>query len=274
MTTFAANLSILFPSLPFLDRFDAAADHGFEAVEFWWPGEALAAGLTVNDIVDRAGNRRLGVVLINFDAGDMKAGDRGLAGDPDRMARFRANVPVAIDLARRLGCRKLNALAGNVVDSADPQVQLELLAESIAFAADEAARDDMLILLEALNRAETPRYLLPGTSAVLDMIARVDRPNVRFQLDAYHLAMAGEDVVAAIRCAGSAIGHVQFADWPGRHEPGTGRLPYAAILDALHVVGYTDPISLEFVPAEPGAPDFAFVNQLGGRLVAPSGINR
>lgn len=272
MTTFAANLSILFPQLPFLDRFDAAAAHGFEAVEFWWPGDALGAGVTVEDIVARARHHRQSVVLINFDAGDMKAGDRGLAGDPDRAIQFRANVPIAIDLARRLDCRKLNALAGNVVAGADRLAQLVLLAESITFAADEAARDGMLVLLEALNPTETPRYLLPGTSAVLDMIARVNRPNVRFQLDTYHLAMASEDVIAAIHRAGPAIGHVQLADWPGRHEPGTGRLRFDAILDALREVGYMDPISLEFAPVESGAPDFAFVTQLGGRLAAP-GMN-
>ena len=109
----------------------------------------------------------------------------------------------------------------------------------------------MTVLLEALNPTETPRYLLHGTDAVLDMIERVGRPNVAFQLDVYHVAMAGEDPIESIRRAGSHIGHVQLADVPGRHEPGTGSLPFPAILDALDQAGYAGAIGLEFNPLDP-----------------------
>jgi len=264
--TFAANISILFPAIAYMDRFDAAAHAGFGAIETWWPADPLAAGVSLDDIVSTAGRNRLETVLLNFPAGDMKAGDRGLAGDPVRGADFRANVPVAVDLARRLGCRKLNALAGNAISDGDRPAQLDLLVDSIAFAADAAAVAGMQVLLEALNPVETPRYLLHGTDAVLDIIERVGRPNVAFQLDVYHVAMAGEDPLESIRRAGPHIGHVQLADMPGRHEPGTGTLPFPAILEALDRAGYAGPVGLEFNPLDPAAPDFACVARLGGDL--------
>ena len=266
MRTFAANISILFPTLAYMDRFGAAADAGFGAIETWWPADSLAAGVTVDDIVSAAERTRLETVLLNFAAGDMKAGDRGLAGDPARSADFRANVPVAIDLARRLGCSNLNALAGNAISEPDRPAQLDLLAESVAFAADAAAAAGMRVLLEALNRTDTPRYLLRGTDDVLDMIERVGRPNVAFQLDVYHVAMAGEDPIESIRRAGPHIGHVQLADMPGRHEPGTGTLAFPAILEALDRAGYAGAVGLEFNPLDPAAPDFGCVAHLGGDL--------
>ena len=270
MRQFAANLSILFPTLPYIDRFRAAAESGFRAVESWWPEDALAEGITADDIVRQADRYGLETVLLNFAAGDMKAGDRGLAGDPDRAEAFRANVPVAIDLAHRLGCRKLNALAGNALSEASRPAQMGLLVESVAFAADKAAAAGMSVMLEALNPRETPRYLLPSTEVVLGLIETIGRPNVGFQLDVYHVAMAGEDLLDAIRRAGPRIGHVQLADAPGRHEPGTGGLPFPAILEALDAAGYTGAIGLEFAPIDPAAPDFGCVGRLGGTLAAPT----
>jgi hydroxypyruvate isomerase len=208
------------------------------------------------------------MVLLNFAAGDLSSGDRGLAGEPDRAESFRANVPVAIDLARRLGCRKLNALAGNAVSEESRPTQLGLLAESVAFAADVAAASGMSIMLEPLNPREWPRYLLPSTLAVLKLMEQVGRPNVALQFDVYHLAMAGEDPLKAIQLAGSRIGNVQLADVPGRHEPGTGVLPFEAILDALEMAGYRDPFGLEFEPSDPENPEFSCVERLGGSLSA------
>jgi hydroxypyruvate isomerase len=262
MTRFAANLSMLFTQRPFLERFGAAAGAGFDAVEFWWPTQALEAGVTTDDIVARAHELRLDVVLLNFDAGDMPAGDRGLAGDPNRSQKFRDNVPMAVDLARKLGCLKLNALAGNIVAGSDRSEQLALLADNVRFAADVAARENMAIMLEALNVADTPAYLLPNVDSVLALIERVGRPNVRFQLDTYHVARGGDDVLASIARARGVIGHVQFADYPGRHEPGTGQLPFRAILRDLAAAGYADAVGLEFAPTNPAAPDFSFLAEL------------
>ena len=261
MPVFAANVSILFPDLPFLRRFEAAREAGFDAVEVWWPAPGSREMLAPSQFAERVRASGLEVVLINFDAGDIPAGDRGLAGDPQRVTQFRENVPAALELARFLGCEKLKALASNAALNQPRERLLELLVENIAFAADAAQRQGMSIMLEALNPVDTPRYLLQGTSDVLELIRRVARPNVRYQLDVYHVAMAGEDPLQAIPRARGMIGHVQFADVPGRHEPGTGRLPFDAILTALPENGYHGPIGLEYVPSNPSARDFSFLSR-------------
>ena len=264
MIQFAANVSMLFTQLPFLERLDAAGAAGFGAIEFWWPPQPLSQGVTTDDIVRRAHDLHLEVVLMNFDAGDMLAGDRGLAGDPNRAQMFREHVPKALEFARRLGCRKLNALAGNSIAGVDRSEQLDLLTENVAFAADAAASEGMAIMLEALNPTDTPLYLLPSARSVLDLIERAGRPNVKFQFDTYHVAKAGDDIMATIASTGDGIGHVQFADFPGRHEPGTGQLPFKAIIKGLATVGYQGPVGLEFAPVDPASPDFSYLGDLGG----------
>jgi hydroxypyruvate isomerase len=263
MTRFAANLSMLFTDLPFLDRLDAAARASFDAVEFWWPAQAFADGTTMSDIVKRVRDLQLRVVLLNFDAGDMPAGDRGLAGDPERAALFRKHVPLALEFAQALACSKLNALAGNSMPGWTVSDQLSVLVDSVAFAADQALGQGASIMLEALNPVDTPRYLLPHADTALAVIERTGRPNVAYQLDTYHVAKAGDDVLAAIEKAGKLVGHVQFADFPGRHEPGSGELPFDRILEALDQVGYVDAIGLEFAPLDPKAPNFSCREQLG-----------
>jgi hydroxypyruvate isomerase len=255
----AANLSILFPRLPFLERFGAAARAGFDAVEFWWPSREFSAGMAEEAVVAAARGANTFVIMMNFDGGDLPSGDRGLAADPARVDAFRENVPRALELAQRLGCRKLNALAGRATPDVPLDRQEGLLAESISFAAGQAAAFGATILLEPLNLVESPGYLIPDVPSALDMIQRVGHPNVRVQLDVYHIAMGGADPVAMIRHAAGRIGHVQFADVPGRHEPGTGRLNFADIVTALGEAGYDDTLGLEYVPTLPEAPDFTFL---------------
>jgi hydroxypyruvate isomerase len=272
MRQFSANISILFPALPYMDRFRAASEAGFRQVETWWPDDALDAGNASDAIVREAERYGLELDLLNFAAGDMKNGDRGLAGDPDRVTSFRANVPVAINLARRLGCHKLNALAGNATGDDDRPRQLRLLADSLAFAADAAGEAGMNVMVEPLNPHDTPRYLLPNTEAAMDLIDHIGRPNVRLQFDVYHVVMAGEDPLEAIRRAGSTIG--PLADSPGRHEPGTGSVPFLAILAALDLAGYRGTYGLEFAPLDPAAPDFSFIERLGGARPRRTGVLR
>jgi len=266
MPQFAANVSILFPDVPFVQRFQVARECGFDAVEFRWPSPQALDGLSLAEFAKRVKATGLSVVLINFDAGDLPAGDRGLAGDPEGVDRFRANVPVALELASALGCRKLNALAGNA-RAGHPREELrELVVESVRFAAESADRHGASVMIEAVNSKDNPRYLLPTTESVLALIHRIGRPNVRYQLDVYHAAMAGEDPLQAITQARGLIGHVQVADVPGRHEPGTGTLPFDAILSALPASGYAGPIALEYVPVNPPARDFSFLRRWTGRL--------
>ena len=264
MSRYAANLSMLFPNLAFLRRFDAAASAGLDTVEFWWTTTSDLEGRSLDRFASDVAATGLKVGLINFDGGDLAAGERGLASDPTRIGRFRESVPRAIELASRLGCRKLNALAGNLVADQSAQVQLDILADNVAAAAEQASTAGIVVLLEVLNRVDAPHYLLHDSSGALGFIERLARPNVRFQLDVYHLGMGGEDSAAVIRAAGSMVGHVQFADVPGRHEPGTGRLDWGGIHRALREIGYHDVIGLEYAPSDPSTCDLSFPDRFGG----------
>ena len=238
---FCANVSILFKDAPFLERFERAAAAGFDAVEFWWPaGEALDE---VESAIKAAG---LQVALFNFDAGDMPSGDRGLLSDPDRQHRFRENVPVALELAQRLGCERLNALVG--LDLGDREKQLALAAENVRWAADQAAPHGIAITIEAVNTFENGPYLVHTTRQSAAFVDRVDRPNVRLQYDAYHMQRMEGNLVATIEQFLPRIAHIQIADSPGRGEPGTGEINYPFVLDAIDRLGYDGWIGLEYNP--------------------------
>jgi hydroxypyruvate isomerase len=237
---FAANVSILFKEAPFLERFGRAAAAGLSAVEFWWPPEPLDE---VEAAIREAG---LEVALFNFYAGDMPAGDRGLPSDPDRQHEFRENVPVALELAQRLGVRRLNALVG--LDKGDRAGQLNLAAENIAWAADEAAQIGAEVLIEAVNTFENGPYLVPTTKDALALVQTIDRPNVRLQYDAYHMQRMEGNLVATITEHIDRIAHIQVADSPGRGEPGTGEINYRFVLDAIESLGYEGWIGLEYNP--------------------------
>jgi hydroxypyruvate isomerase len=258
---FALNLSMVYTGLPFLERFDAAAAAGFTAVECWWPRLEFAAGLTPRQLVRRVQATGLGVALMNLDGGDFEAGERGLAGVPRRADEFGRGLPFALDLAAELHCHRLNALAGRRVKDTQLQEQLSLLESSVAAAADLAG-PETTITLEALNRSDMPGYLLPNSRCALAMVDRIDRANVGFQLDTYHLTVEGDDLIDVIGRAGKRIAHVQFGDVPGRHEPGTGKIPFADVIRALLAMGYDGAIGLEYIPSCPPVPDFAFLEVL------------
>jgi hydroxypyruvate isomerase len=273
MARYAANLSMLFTDLPFLRRFDAAAAAGFEAVEFLWPSEEQLEGWSIPQLGALIRSTGLQVPLFNFDAGDMSAGWRGLVGVREARPRFRANLPVAIGLATELGCRKLNALAGNAASVETRETQLEVLVEGLDEAAEMASSAGISVMLEALNPVDFPSYLVLDSTTALNVVDRTGRSNVRYQFDVYHAVMAGEDPIAVARAAAGRIGHVQFADHPGRHEPGTGTLDWRAILHALDSAAYDDWIGLEYKPTDPASRDFAFVGAIGGRFAGPSAFD-
>ena len=240
---FCANVSILFKDAPFLERFERAAAAGFTAVEFWWP-----AGESLDEVEAAIEQADLQVALFNFDAGDMPAGDRGLLSDPDRFERFRENVPVALGMAERLGCTRLNALVGLERSRAEREPQLELAAENVRFAADRAAPLGIDITIEAVNTFENGPYLLPTTRQAAAFVDTVDRPNVRLQWDAYHMQRMEGNLVATVSEFLPRIGHIQIADSPGRGEPGTGEINFPFVLDAIDALGYDGWIGLEYNP--------------------------
>ena len=240
---FSANVSILFKEVPFLDRFGRAAGAGFSAVEFWWPSDVEPGD--VEEAIEDAGVQ---VALFNFDAGAMAAGDRGIAGDPERQRQFRDNVPVAVDLARSLGCKRMNALVGHEVPGMVRDEQLALARESVRFAAAEAEAADVTVVVEAINTFENGPYLLYTTEQAVEFVKSIGRENVQIQHDFYHMQRMEGNLVANLREFISWIGHVQIADSPGRGEPGTGEIHYPFVLSELERRGYEGYVGLEYNP--------------------------
>jgi hydroxypyruvate isomerase len=247
---FCPNLSMLFKEATFVDRFGRASEAGFAAVEFWWPsGEDLGA---VEAAIKDTG---IEVALFNFDAGDMPNGDRGLLSDPERQQVFRDNVPVALELARSVGCRRLNALVGVELDGVGTAEQLALARDNVAWAAGQAAEHDVEVLIEAVNTFENGPYLLSTTRAAADFVERVGRPNVKLQYDAYHMQRMEGNVVATLRERIGGISHIQVADSPDRGEPGSGELNYRYVFAALEELPYEGWIGLEYKPADDSTED-------------------
>ena len=266
---FSVNVSILFKEVPFLERFGRAEQAGFSAVEFWWPsGEDLGE---VERTVRDAG---LEVALFNFDAGDMPSGDRGLVSDPEREGRFRENVPVALELARSLGCRRMNVLVGHEVPGMDRDEQLALARENVRFAAGRAGEAGVTVMVEAVNTFENGPYLLYTTGQAVEFVRRVGRENVRIQHDFYHMQRMEGNLVANLREHIGVIGHVQVADSPGRGEPGTGEIHHPYVLAALEDLVYYGFVGLEYNPTTPTTEEsFDWLpRDLRGRDVAVSDL--
>jgi hydroxypyruvate isomerase len=252
---YEVNCSILFTELPVLERPAAVKAAGFDAVEFWWPfAEAVPADKDVDAFISAIQDAGVQLVGLNFFAGDMPAGDRGLVSWPARSAEFRDNIDVTVDLGERLGCRAFNALYGNRVDGLATEAQDELGAENLALAARAAARIGGTVLVEAVSGAD--RYpLLTGADA-LGVIDRAGEKNIGLLADLYHLAVNGDDVDAVIARYAARVAHVQIADAPGRNEPGTGELPLERQLGALEAAGYTGWVGLEYKPSTTSADSF------------------
>ncbi len=251
------NLSILFTELPLAQRPAAAAALGFGAAELWWTLDGPTPPDRELDALRRAfGDSGVQLTGLNFDAGDMAAGDRGLLSRPADSPRFRDNIAVAVSLADSLGCRALNALYGNRVDDLPVAVQDALAVENLALAAQAARAIDAIVLVEPLNAPEAPKYGLLSSAdavAVVDAVNAVTGlGNVKLLADLYHLARGGEDPAKAISGYADRIGHVQIADNPGRGYPGSGSLDFPALLSDLDAAGYQGYIGLEYKPL-PGA---------------------
>jgi len=240
----AANLTLLFSDLPFLERLDAAAAAGFKGVEWMFSYDTPAD--QVRDRLDRLG---LTPVLINLPAGDWAGGDRGLAGVPDRIDEQRAALDQALTYARTIGCRKLHAMAGVVPKDADRERHIDTFVSNLREAADAAAGDGIDIMVEPLNRSvDVPGYLIAGSVEGMEVIERVDRPNVRLQYDVYHMQIVEGDLARTIERLLPHIGHIQIADNPGRNEPGTGEINHPWLFDRLEAIGYDGWIGCEYRP--------------------------
>jgi hydroxypyruvate isomerase len=244
MPRFAANLSFLFTERPFLERFSAARAAGFSAVEFHFPYEHDRAALA--EVVLTSAQE---VVLFNLPAGDWAAGDRGIACHPRRIAEFQDGVGLAIEYARLLGCGRLNCLAGIAPRDIEQDQARDTLVENLRFAAAVTARAGIELALEPINTRDTPGFLLTTSHAALDVIGAVGSDNLRLQYDIYHAQVMEGDLARRLEDHLPQISHIQLADNPGRHEPGTGEINFPFLLGHLDRIGYQGWVGCEYKPS-------------------------
>jgi hydroxypyruvate isomerase len=248
---YTVNCSILFTELPLLQRPEAARAAGFDAVEFWWPfADATPSDRDVEDFVRAVSDAGVQLTGLNFAAGDMPGGERGILSHPGRSADFRASVDIAVGIANRLGTKAFNALYGNRRDDLTADEQDEAAVANLIYAAEATRAIDAVVLIEPVSGAPLyPLKLAADAVAVIDCVAAQsngDATNLRLLADLYHLSVNGDDVEAALERHADRIGHVQIADAPGRGEPGTGSLPLASYLDQLAGFGYRGYVGLEY----------------------------
>ena len=259
---YAVNCSILFTELPLLRRADAVRAAGFDAAEFWWPFDAAVPADREVDAF-AAALRDAGVRLagLNFFAGDMADGDRGLLSWLGRATEFRANAEVVAGIGEQLGCRVFNALYGNRAAGAAPGAQDELALDNLVYAMSAVARIGGTVLIEAVSGAD--RYPLRTAADAVAIVQRAnqaaDSGSCRFLADLYHLTVNGDDLGAVIAEYAGVIGHVQIADAPGRGAPGTGRIDFGARLGQLADTGYRGWVGLEYKPAGPSEDSFGWL---------------
>ncbi|GAB3975877.1 TIM barrel protein [Plantactinospora veratri] len=256
------NCSILFTELPLLERPAAAKAAGFDAVEFWWPfAEPVPRASEVEAFLAAIHDAEVQLVGLNFFAGDMPGGDRGVVSWPARSAEFRENVELVAMIGAATGCRSFNALYGNRIADLHPATQEETAVANLAFAASAVARIGGTVLVEAVSGPQPyPLRTAADVVAVLDqLLVERDARNLAFLADLYHLTVNGDDVPKVLAEHADRIGHVQIADAPGRHEPGTGEIDLDGQLDQLGRAGYRGWVGLEYLPSGPSAESFEWL---------------
>jgi hydroxypyruvate isomerase len=259
---FDVNCSILFTELPLLKRPAAARSAGFDAVEFWWPfAEPVPADHEVDRFVEAVGDAGVRLVLLNFVAGDIAAGERGLLSLPAGSAAFRDNIDVCTGIAERTGCGVLNALYGNRADGVSEQQQEEMATENLGLAAAAAARAGATVVVESLNSYDCPRAAIVSSQRALAVIGAVRAggiTNIAFLADVYHLGRMGENLAGTLACRAGDIAHVQIADVPDRSAPGTGQLDFEALFGQLAAQGYPGWVGCEYTPSDPADSSTSF----------------
>ncbi len=244
MPRFAANLSLLFTELDFLDRFDAAAQAGFSAVEFQFP-YAWSADL----IAERMRRAGLQVVLHNLPAGNWAAGERGIACHPARHAEFADGLRKAIDYAGTLACPQLNCLAGIVPPAVSHEQAHATFAHQLRHAADVLGSAGLRLLVEFINTRDIPGFFLSSSKQAETVIDAVGSPNLHLQYDIYHAQRTEGELAANIERLLPRIAHIQLADNPGRHEPGTGEINFDFLFKHIDSIGYAGWIGCEYLPS-------------------------
>ncbi|WJY15233.1 hydroxypyruvate isomerase family protein [Pectobacteriaceae bacterium CE90] len=243
MPKFAANLSTLFTELPFLDRFQAAAEAGFNGVEFLFPYEYPAEVLA-----EKLQHYGLQQVLFNTSPGNIAAGEWGVTALPERVEDAHRDIDRALEYAIALNCPSVHIMASVIPEGADISLYQRTYIENIRYAADKFAPHNINIMLEALNPGLKPRYLLASQYQTLEMVNRIDRDNVWVQLDLYHAQIVDGNLTHIMREMQGRYGHIQIAAVPGRHEPDEGEINYPFLFEELDRLGYSGWIGCEYNP--------------------------
>jgi len=239
-----ANLSMMFNEVGFIDRFAAAAKAGFKGVEFLFPYDH-----DKNQLAEVAKKNNLQVILFNMPPGDWDAGERGMACDPSRVGAFQEGVGKAIEYAKTLDCKQIHCMAGLRPRGVNDEKLRETYLSNLQFAGKELAKHGLTVLIEAINTRDIPGFYLNYSRQAFDIMHYANVPNLRFQYDIYHMQIMEGDLAPTIEKNLAKIGHMQLADTPGRHEPGTGEINYPFLFQHIDKLGYQGWIGCEYRPA-------------------------
>ncbi len=243
MLTFAPNLTTLFTEVPFLERFERAKKAGFTHVEFQFPYEHPS-----DAVAEQLNQHGLKAVLFNLPAGDWEKGDRGIAIFPTRRDEFRASVHTAIEYAQSLQCTMLHCMAGVKPEKLDRRDALLVYKENLRYCAREFEKYGLTVVIEPINAFDMPDYFLSNLEFAVDILNDLALPNVKLQFDVYHMQRMQGELISSFKKYKEHIAHIQIADNPGRHEPGTGEIHYANVFRAFEAEGYNGAIGLEYFP--------------------------
>jgi hydroxypyruvate isomerase len=261
MPHFAANLTFLFTEIPFMERFSAARKAGFDAVEFMFPYDYV-----MDDIKAQLKVTGLQLILCNLPAGNWAGGDRGTAGNPERREEFRTGVARGIVAAKALSVSRLNCLVGLKHQALSDGETWETLTDNLRYAAEALGKEGIRLLVEPINHLDIPSFALNTCAQVLKLIGEIRHPNVYLQFDIYHARRENEEVGAILRDHLERIGHIQIADCPGRHQPGTGETDFRFLLSEIDRIGYPGFVSLEYIPAPDTLTSLAWLAAYGYKL--------
>ncbi|OPX54107.1 hydroxypyruvate isomerase [Oceanospirillum multiglobuliferum] len=250
-----ANISLLYSNKPMLERFSAAAEHGFTAVEIQFPYE-----WSISDLRNAADTAGVGVHLINVPAADLLQGGKGLSCHPENINAFRSACNTAMQYALGLDAMKVNILAGNLNETDNKALCVQTYVDNIRYAAELFMAEGVMVTFEAINNIDMPNYLYSQFSEMYSIFQQVNHANASMQYDIYHMAMMGEPIALQLQEFANNIGHIQFADMPGRGAPGTGSLSIGEYFQIIDRSVYQGAVAAEYKTSGDDLVDYTWLN--------------
>lgn len=258
MPKFAANLNMLYQEYPLLERIERAARAGFAGVEILYP-----YGEDVDAIVATLDRNEVEIVLFNIPAGNVAAGERGFANDPRRMDEYQAAVELALTVQKTLPAPRFNSIIGRCLNDVSISEQFAAAKANFAWAATQMEQQGVTLCLEPLNSIDTPGFLVPTSTRMLALIEEIGHPNIRLQYDFYHQQRMEGNLIAFFAAHIGQIGHIQIADSPDRHEPGSGEINYDYVFEQIDELGWDGWVSLEYRPSTTTEASLGWLKRFG-----------